>query len=108
MMTSGSILADGNKLLDQCQVAMHIMNGQSEYDRIDAMKFGLCVGFASGVKSTLMVLPSSVEICWPKEGITNGQATRILYKYLKDNPQKLHENETLLAMLSMSEAFACK
>ncbi|HBT55629.1 Rap1a/Tai family immunity protein [Halopseudomonas aestusnigri] len=109
MAITGSAVADGNKLLDQCQTAVQIMDGQNNFNNIEAVKLGQCLGFAAGVKNTLMIMsvPSPVKICWPEEGVSNGQAARILHKYLKDNPQKLHEDETLLAMLSMSEAFAC-
>lgn len=74
------------------------------------MKYGECIGFVSGVKNTLMVMSfqTKTNICWPEEGVSDNQAARITLKYLKENPQDLHEDRTLLVMLSMKEAFPCK
>ncbi len=49
--------------------------------------------------------PSTV--CFPEKGIKNDQGVRVVIKYLKDNPAKLHENEILLIMLAYANAYPC-
>ncbi len=43
------------------------------------------------------VLNDNAQFCLPAGGITNGQAARIVVKYLRDHPEDLHRNEFVLA-----------
>ena len=48
-----------------------------------------------------------IKACFPEKGIDNGQATRVVVKYLKNNPALLHEDEVLLIILAFLEAYPC-
>ena len=60
-----------------------------------------------GVSNTMAILKSK-RVCFPKEGIANEQAVRIVVKYLKDNPNRLHENEIALIMIALMHAYPCE
>jgi hypothetical protein len=47
-------------------------------------------------------------ICAEGSQVTISQMVRILEKYLRDNPQYLHEKASLIAMAAFSGAFPCK
>ena len=55
-----------------------------------------------------VLLRDGALFCTPEQGVTNGEAARIVLKYLKDNPQKLDQNEVELAIQAFREAFPCK
>ena len=43
-----------------------------------------------------------------REGATHEQEARVVYKYLDNHPEKLHEPAGKLVSLALSEAFPCK
>lgn len=47
-----------------------------------------------------------MKFCPPAGGITNGQGIRIALKYLRENPEKLHEDQTLLLIWSLQSFFS--
>lgn len=73
---------------------------------------GSCLGMVEGVRNTMLILnsslPEKMKICLPPTGIKNGQAVRVVVKYLNDNPEKLNEDSTLLTMLAIAHAYPCK
>ncbi|MNC75341.1 hypothetical protein D3C75_1268560 [compost metagenome] len=60
----------------------------------------------------MVILNSALQkesrTCWPKDGISNQQAVRIVVKYLNDNPAKLNKDQTFLTMMALREAYPCK
>ena len=42
------------------------------------------------------------------DGATRGQASRVVKKYLDDNPQELHEDKAVLAVMALMGAFPCE
>ncbi|KJZ44858.1 Rap1a/Tai family immunity protein [Pseudomonas fluorescens] len=111
MMASGTALADGNKLLEQCQQAVRAMDNIPS-SSIDLLGVGRCLGIVEGVRNTMVIyksaLPDNMKVCFPKQGIDNGQATRILEKFLHDNPAMLDQNETFLTIVAFKQAYPCK
>ena len=103
------LLADGNELLAQCTDAEHFLNTREVRD---AVSIGTCIGMVQGVQNTMIYLNRSIDkslrLCWPEQGINNGPAVRILVQYLRNNPEKLHEDEVLLAMLAFNKAYSCR
>ena len=43
----------------------------------------------------------------PPDGTTNGQAVRIVVKYLRDHPEELHKHDSVLAFTALKAAFPC-
>lgn len=115
-LVSGVALAaapnDGNALISKCKAALRIMNGKKVDASDDQVAIGQCLGLVEGVRNTLVYLNSFLEkdlqICWPDAGINNGQAIRILVKYLDDHPAILHMDQTLLTMKAFEESYPCK
>jgi len=46
--------------------------------------------------------------CLPQNGIEIGQAVRITVKWLRDHPEKLHQDGVNLVWRALSDAFPCK
>lgn len=101
-------LADGNKLLENCKAAVTFMESKQLKDEF---KIGVCFGMIQGVRNTMINLNNAVrmeyQLCWPENGISNGQAARIVVKYLEENPADLHKDEVLLAMGAFVNAYRC-
>lgn len=110
-LASGAVLADGNKLLEQCQQAVRAMDKVTT-PSIDLLGVGRCMGMVEGVRNTMVIfksaLPDNLKVCFPKQGIDNGQAARILEKFLHDNPAMLDQNETFLTIVAFKQAYPCE
>jgi hypothetical protein len=111
MLVSGAALADGNKLLEVCQQAVRAMD-KVPTPSIDLLGVGRCIGMVEGVRNTMVIfksaLPDNLKVCFPKQGINNGQATRILEKFLHDNPAMLDQDETFLTIVAFKQAYPCE
>ncbi|MNP43722.1 hypothetical protein D3C76_1375580 [compost metagenome] len=113
MLGSGAAMAenvrlDGNGLLRQCQQFIKMMDGEKDFNRLDA---GTCGGFVQGVSSTVFFfrgeLKKDDKFCEP-DTATGNQLVRIVVKYLKDNPKMLNEGRTTLVWLALMDAYPCK
>jgi len=116
----GASAFDGNKLLSQCSHAKKGFDGKiSELKGVELMSAGQCMGYVSGTLSAYSYFDFLVEKnplsskykdfypCIP-EVATNAQVLRVLIKYLNDNPEKLHEDASLLTTNALIQAFPCK
>ena len=108
---SGAAMADGNELLEYCQNVVNHMDDRSSSIK-NPMGIGQCFGMLEGVRDTLMVvneaLPAQAKFCFPKEGIDNGQAARIITKYLREHPADLHQPASFLTISAYKAAYPCK
>ncbi|WP_085724682.1 Rap1a/Tai family immunity protein [Pseudomonas sp. R37(2017)] len=110
---TGFVLANGNVLLQQCQDALNVVDGGAGKS---AFGGGVCLGKIEGTldgiemargyysASSGKTLPPF--IC-PPESVTKEQQLRIVVKYLKENPEKLHQHEVTSIALAMASAFPC-
>lgn len=104
---------DGNGLLNDCAAAERVADGgQQSVDAIDAIR---CVTYVEGIgdmNSAYRVLLNERHeqpfFCQPDAGLQNQQAARIVVKYLRAHPERLHEPAVLLVTLALSEAFPCR
>lgn len=103
--------ANGNQLLTQCQQAVRAIDNVSKPsdNGVDA---GQCFGVVNGVMFMMDYLSDDLsndhKACFPKDGITNWQAVRIVEKFLKENPSILHLEGPFLTMAAFHEAYPCK
>lgn len=110
MLLQFPIFADGNKLLNSCELVLNSVNNpQISGDRYTA---GFCLGFIQGVHQLNSAYQYGINVrqpifCAPPEGISNGQAIRIVTKYLQGQPGKLHDDEIFLVIQAFKEAFPC-
>jgi len=112
MLGSGAVMAnDGNALLNDCQQAIRALDNVRRASDSD-MDSGMCFGMMEGVRAMMMYLKDSMsddyKACFPKGGISNAQAVRIVVKHLSDNPAILHLDGPQLTVIALHEAFPCK
>ena len=92
-----SAFLTGNDLLASCESLMDI----AEWS---------CIGYIKGVsdmtKISQEVLGSQKVICSP-EGVTGDQLQKVIVKWLRENPESLHENAASLIWVVQKEAFPC-
>jgi len=102
---------DGNSLLSNCNATIRIMDGEKFSAETNEIGIGQCFGLVEGVRNTLVYLNdslgSNLRVCWPDKGIPNGQAVRVVVKYLNDHPAELNLDQTLLTMLAYKTAYPC-
>jgi hypothetical protein len=112
MLGCGAALADGNALIKECAAAVKSMDDAAAKPAVGNWQLGHCSGIIEGVMRTMVILNNNLtadfKVCFPEGGITNGQALRIVDKYLHDNPAKLNEDATFLTMLAFYHAYPCK
>jgi hypothetical protein len=72
-----------------------------------AMCAGLIVGFTDGYRSAAKDSGRKTLYCPPKQ-VINEQIIKIVDKYLKENPESLHEWYGLLINKALIEAFPCE
>lgn len=100
---------DGNKLLARCNAVIQIMD-EGKYLK-DNYNAGICVGLMQGITNLNLHYQAKEKkgalFCLPENGIQNGQAARIVVKYLKGHPEKLQENASFLAIDAFVDAYPC-
>lgn len=85
MLLQVPIFADGNKLLDSCEVVQNgVSTSQISGDPYDA---GFCLGFIQGVHQLNSAYQQGINVHQsiffvPPEDVSNGQAIRIVTRYL--------------------------
>lgn len=75
----------------------------------EAFSVGVCMGNIEAIRFTLDTIDSlqtTLGTCIPNE-VTNGQIRRVIVKFLKENPEMLHEHGTFLILLALQKAFPC-
>ena len=107
---SNAVVAfDGNKLLQDCGDFERSVDGGNSTS--NAMGIGFCLGLMHGITHSnalyQVMAPGKELLCLPKSGVNNGQAARVVLRYLRDHPEQLHENDFILAMRALRDAFPC-
>ena len=101
--------ADGKSLLARCEQAERLFNEQKIDDPVSA---GFCLGYVGAIRNALQLLEGDRDpgrrICPPKEGVEVGQAIRLAIRFLRDNPQRLAENEAALVIEALRNAYPCR
>lgn len=105
-LASTTCLADGNTLLTQCRSAMKLLDGDNNLDKSEVLDAGQCMGYIKGTTASFKMFKLH-NTCWPESGPSTAQAARIVFKYISDNPAKLHEPEILVSALALNQAFPC-
>ncbi|HUW38609.1 MAG TPA: Rap1a/Tai family immunity protein [Rhodocyclaceae bacterium] len=99
----------GNALLEDCTSAERLVDHQPS----SHFEATYCLAFIEGVRNTMIVLDwalaPGMRTCWPgPKGISNGQAMRIVLKYLRQHPEKLQLPKVELAIAALHEAYPCR
>jgi hypothetical protein len=100
---------DGNKLLTDCGALVSFLDRQS-IDSTNSTGMGFCSGLMQGLIHMNQIYGHSLKdkalFCTP-DGVNNGQAARIVVKYLRAHPEELHKPGSILAFAALKEAFPC-
>ena len=122
--------ASGDELLHHCEAALNFESAEKK----DPLNAGVCLGFINGVRATIqadqelhekekmvatsafptiqpkqeaMTCSSIWRACVPRE-VTTDQLIRVVVRYLKDHPEKLHFDPAVVAHAAFKQAFPCK
>lgn len=82
---------------------LHQWLQENENPNGSAFKSGLFSGYVAGVVDT----GYGILFCTPP-GVTRGQNSAVVAKYLKNNPEKWNQSADSLVIEAMKEAFPCK
>ena len=102
---------EGTQLLRACGAAVKQQDGVniSDQEMIESL---WCIGYVAGFLDSMSIAQTlgggRQGVCLPQRGIQNEQAIRILVKYLRDNPQHLHETGRMSLYIALGKAFPCR
>jgi hypothetical protein len=102
-------MADGNKLLLECQDGIASMSGAAAKNPVGV---GHCVGVLQATIDTLDIVHEAGGapklVCVPEGGIPMIQSMRIVVQSLEEHPEALHLNESVLVVSALKNAFPCR
>jgi hypothetical protein len=101
-------LPTGNELLEQCKYIEKYDNKSLAGN--DFQQLHQCISYVAGIRDTLLIADPkkwTKYICLPTTQISDGQAARIILKFLKDHPEMLHKHKAVLAMMAFMKAYPC-
>ncbi|MEG0120891.1 MAG: Rap1a/Tai family immunity protein [Pseudomonas sp.] len=97
-------------LLAQCEETLLFMD-RKDFEVSASPSIGLCVGTVEGVLKTLRALnhqlPKPMQTCFPPREITNGEAVRVVVKYLRET-EMTETDDATLAMFAIQDAYPCE
>jgi hypothetical protein len=101
---------DGNKLLSKCTSAVKLQDSEalSPSEMRDAE---WCLGYVSGIDDGIEMAfgtSNTARLYCIPEGVTSGQGVRVVVKWLRNHPDKLHNSARVLVVASLADAFPCK
>jgi len=106
---------DGGSLLTKCSLYVRVLDGE-KLSSTDALEGAFCVGYIWGNHDTdfmVQMLEEHDKItlmkhACPPSNASAGQAVRVVVKYLRDNPERLHMPASVLVTDAIRSSFPCK
>jgi hypothetical protein len=121
LLMSGCLVAqddwkgDGSNLLTRCSLAVRVFDGE-KLSSADAVDGSFCMGYISGIHDmdyAVQMLEENEKItlmkhaCIPSN-VSTAQVMRVVVKYLRDNPERLHMPASVLVTDAIRSSFPCK
>jgi len=104
--------ANGVYLLEACEALVRIQDAEAAdapKDDDDLLPAGYCVGFVAGLMGGQRSFNTEQpEFCIPFKSVANSIELGTILKWLREHSDQLHNDETQLALLALSEVFPCK
>ena len=102
---SGNHFSDGNDLLQACRQTIEFSESDSKLNEFNA---GSCWGYIRATNDMYQVMAQNAKrtICISPQ-MSRKQLTRVVVKYLKEHPERLHNVAALLIYEAFQEAFPC-
>ena len=102
---------DGNKLYKDCTPNVLLNQGRTDLLN-ETMWFavGMCTGNIIGVMGFLSEYGQQIsvpQVCLP-DTMEAGQAIKVVFKYLEENPEKLHQSAGSLIYAALYKAYSCE
>ena|ERR1700722_16275325 len=96
-----AIITSGNAIYDLCE--------HYKTDKLTGSLGPACLMYISGVTQTLILNDDTklMTAPCPAKGVTEGQITDVVIKWLEDHPEKRNDAAPYLIMESLKEAFPC-
>lgn len=100
----GQVGNSGNELLGYCAESLK-PEGDPTWNQLGS---GLCIGYVGAITdvSTFSDNPLYRRVC-PPAAVTTGQLVRVVYNWLEDHPERLHEASIFLVIEATRDAFPC-
>jgi hypothetical protein len=100
-------ITNGHDLLQACKDSITFpINPNAEH-----FNMGFCSGMVPAVGNTFAIYqvlkPEAAIVCLPEKQFTQGQAIRVVIKYLEDHPETLHEDPMKLTVMAYVDAYPC-
>ena len=125
ILYSAEQVATGRDVLRDCTLALEmaqdnymkeaIGKGKPLPSKAQQNRAGQCLNYIVGFKDALYVSQIFQEkngsvpfVCLPENNLNNGQALRIVIKYLQDNPQLLDRPQSAVVFNAFYYAYPCK
>ncbi len=101
--------ADGNYLLQRCQVAINFDPDSRRYNNPADMAY--CYGLLQGIRETNNLYRrktgNDAYFCLDTPSLSHKDAATLVVTFLQANPKILHRNETTLAVQAFRNNFPC-
>ena len=111
---SSPALADGKKLLTQCEtiVAYKESKDISKFTVANTEEAMYCLGYIQGTLDMNHFYEISIGdnamFCMPEKKLSNIDATKLVIEFMREHPEKLNEKESFLVQSAFAEKFPCK
>ena len=97
------ISESGIVLMDYCQWVEKEKTTEDQWSQ-----HTICLAYMVGIiEGYYSARPTPAAFCYPSE-VTGEQAARVVNKYLRDHPERLHRRSVQLILDALSEAFPCR
>lgn len=108
---TGAQIQDGTWFLDACGAAVkQVDNVQLSANEAAVSLY--CISYVAGFVDAIPLVTKTTKgspiICLPENGASNEQAIRVFVKYLRENPEQLHESGRTSLFISLARTFPCK
>jgi|HubBroStandDraft_5_1064220.scaffolds.fasta_scaffold168950_2 hypothetical protein len=100
----------GNDLLPVCSVAVDVLDkkdgsNDQAHDAVECFQY--VSGFLDGYGVASAVDKGKPFLCFPKDSNT-GQMVRVVVKWMKERPEKLHLAASACVFEALGDSFMCK
>jgi len=98
----------GQELLDDCNLAIQVLNGEEVNSPIVAAHIAECKNYVRGVVEDQLSDPEKSAKCRPEENISLNAMIRITAKFLKDRPAKLELPAPVVIRIALAKLSSCE
>jgi hypothetical protein len=106
--SKGASNKTGNEWLPSCSMAVDAADGRS-LSTAQLVDAGNCLEYIAGFVDGYVLgsVGGSPIVCLPEDG-TVGQEARILVKWMREHPERLHEAAPACVLAALFKSFPCK